>query len=99
MAEVRRRLALARGRSDEGYAPPFQVAPRLALLEEAIAAGATVEIEYCAPGRAAAVRRVDPLRLERRGRQGVDYVIGICHLRQDERTFRVDRMARVELVE
>jgi hypothetical protein len=97
VGEVQRGLQSRRPRSMEDYRPPFEAPPRLSLLERAIAAGATVEIEYHAPGRAPTVRRVDPLRLERWGRRGVDYLIGFCHERGEERTFRVDRMARIEV--
>ncbi len=89
---VTRRLYRAEG----DYRPPFPVAPLIPVLEEAIARGATVEIEYHAFDRPVTVRRVDPLRLEQRGRRGKDYLIAFCHLRGEERTFRVDRMARVE---
>jgi len=78
------------------YQPPFPVAPLLPILEKAIARRATLEIEYHPAGdRPVTVRRVDPLRLEQRGRRGTVYLIAFCHLRGEERTFRVDRIAAV----
>ncbi|HIP96970.1 MAG TPA: WYL domain-containing protein [Anaerolineae bacterium] len=82
--------------SQAEYHPPFPITPLLPILEEAIARRATVEIEYHPAGdRPVTVRRVDPLRLEQRGRRGTVYLIAFCHLRGEERTFRVDRIATV----
>jgi hypothetical protein len=72
---------------------PEPTGPLLKALETAIQERATVEIEYYTAGRAhRTTRRVDPLRLEWRG--DVAYLIAYCHLRRDERVFRVDRIAR-----
>ena len=83
-------------RPEGDYRPPFPVEPLLPVLKEAIATGATVEIEYHAFERPITTRRVDPLRLEQWGKRGRDYLIAFCHLRGEERTFRVDRIAQVE---
>jgi predicted DNA-binding transcriptional regulator YafY len=74
---------------------PGPVGPLLESLEAAIRERATVEIEYYTAGRAhRTTRRVDPLRLEWHG--DVAYLIAYCHLRGDERVFRVDRIEWVE---
>jgi hypothetical protein len=74
---------------------PGPVGPLLESLEVAIRERATVEIEYYTAGRAhRTTRRVDPLRLEWHG--DVVYLIAYCHLRGDERVFRVDRIEWVE---
>ena len=74
---------------------PGPVGPLLESLEVAIRERATVEIEYYTAGRAhRTTRRVDPLRLEWRG--DVAYLVAHCHLREEERVFRVDRIRRVE---
>jgi predicted DNA-binding transcriptional regulator YafY len=57
-------------------------------------------IRYYTAGRDATTDRVvDPLRVEWRGPAGtpaaVPYLVGWCHLRQDERLFRVDRILEI----
>jgi hypothetical protein len=70
---------------------PVPTGEHLTVLEQAIAAGATVEIRYYTAGRDHVTQRqVDPLRLEWRGE--VAYLIAHCHLRQAQRVFRVDRI-------
>lgn len=67
---------------------------RLARLEAAIDQGTEVELLYWTPSRAEPTpRRVRPLRLEWRATQ--PYLIAFDHLRQDERTFRLDRILEV----
>ncbi|MEA3340450.1 MAG: WYL domain-containing protein, partial [Chloroflexota bacterium] len=73
---------------------PEPTGPLLDVLEAAIEEHATVEIEYYTAGRAhTTTRRVEPLRLEWRGK--VIYLIAHCHLRGDQRVFRVDRIERM----
>jgi hypothetical protein len=84
------------GRGAEDYRLPSPTAPLLPELEQAIAQGATIEIDYHTAGRGHLLsRRVDPLRLEWRG--GVPYLVAFCHLRQENRVFRVDRVERIEV--
>jgi predicted DNA-binding transcriptional regulator YafY len=67
------------------------VAPWLADLESAAAAGATVEMTYQKPGATVAEnRQVDPYLVFHRA--GYWYLVGYCHLRGDLREFRVDRI-------
>lgn len=88
-----RRAALPEG----DYRLPSPAGPLLAELEKAIAESATVEMRYYTAGRDHEMtRRVDPLRLEWRGQ--VAYLIAHCHLRRQERIFRVDRIAELCLV-
>lgn len=73
---------------------PEPAGPLLQSLEIAIQEHATVEIEYYTAGRAhRTTRRVEPLRLEWRG--DVIYLIAYCHLRGDQRVFRVDRIGKL----
>ena len=95
VSEVLDRLQRRYRTTDREFHPPFPVAPLIPILEEAIARGATIEIEYHPLDRPVTVRRVDPLRLEQRGRLGTDYLIAFCHLRGEERTFRLDRIGRI----
>jgi hypothetical protein len=83
------------GQGVQDYRLPSPTAPLLPELERAISQGATIEIDYHTAGRGHLLsRRVDPLRLEWRG--GVPYLVAFCHLRQENRTFRVDRIERIE---
>ncbi len=76
---------------------PVPTGRHLTVLEQAIAAGATVELRYYTAGRDHVThRRVDPLRLEWRGE--VAYLIAYCHLRQAQRVFRVERIEALTLV-
>jgi len=73
---------------------PAPTGPLLEALEAAIRERAVVEIEYYTAGRAQrTVRRVEPLRLEWHG--DVAYLIAYCHLRGEQRVFRVDRIERM----
>jgi hypothetical protein len=82
-------------RGFQDYRLPSPTAPLLPELERAMAQGSTIEIDYHTAGRGHLLsRRVDPLRLEWRG--GVPYLVAFCHLRQEPRTFRVDRIERIE---
>jgi hypothetical protein len=81
-------------RRGEDYRLPSPTAPLLPELERAIAQKATIEMDYYTAGRHHLLsRRVEPLRLEWRG--GVPYLVAFCHLRQESRTFRVDRIERI----
>ncbi len=73
---------------------PEPTGPLLGALETAVKEQSAVEIEYYTAGRShLTVRRVEPLRLEWHG--DVVYLIAHCHLRGDQRVFRVDRIARI----
>jgi hypothetical protein len=96
VADLVRRLERRRRQRAGEFESPFPVSPLISTLEKAIAKGETVEIEYHPPDHPPTVRRVDPLRLEQWGRQGKDYLVAFCHLRGEERTFRVDRIAWIK---
>ena len=92
-AETLDRLAAAL----DGYTPhgPYRDAMPLeesrALLEQALAAGRPVELDYWTAGRQELTHRtVEPLRLEER--RGVPYLVAYCRLRCAERLFRLDRI-------
>ena len=66
-------------------------------LEQAISTGATMRLTYHAAGSdEVTLRDVQPRRIEWRG--AVPYLIAWCNLRQDERTFRIDRIMTLESV-
>jgi len=93
--DVRRGPSTSSGQGVQDYRLPSPTAPLLLALERAMAQGSTIEIDYHTAGRRHLLsRRVDPLRLEWRG--GVPYLVAFCHLRQENRTFRVDRIERIE---
>lgn len=62
-------------------------------LQAAIDGGKTVQIKYADTKANVSTRRVQPLRLEKRWRQ--TYLVAHCELRQDERSFRLDRILQV----
>lgn len=74
------------------------LAPTLEALRRAARERLRVKLEYQGNEQAETTRReVDPYALVHRW--GWWYVVGYCHLRQDLRTFRVDRIAEFALLE
>ncbi|MCC3376348.1 YafY family protein [Cohnella sp. REN36] len=74
--------------------PDRTVAELLQALEQAVADGRTVRIDYRKErGEAAETRRLDPYGLVHWKSKW--YVIGRCHLRDDVRSFRADRIERI----
>src|SRR5262249_54759389 len=63
---------------------------------EAIARGWKVRMEYRGGTRGRAPRGVTPHRCVRRS--GVPYLVAFCHLDAYEKTFRLDRVKRYEVV-
>ncbi|MBD3403443.1 WYL domain-containing protein [candidate division GN15 bacterium] len=66
-------------------------------LGRAINESRMVEIEYTKAGAEPHVRRITPLRIH--GHNGNIYVNAFCRLANDERTFRLDRIRRVRLID
>jgi predicted DNA-binding transcriptional regulator YafY len=60
------------------------------VLEEAIAAGGKVTIEYAGGTRGVTPRTITPSRFEQKG--GQTYVLAFCHLDRFEKSFRLDRI-------
>ena len=76
--------------------PDPQVGARLRDLVTAARTRRRVDIEYVAASRHQADRRrVDPYGIVHHA--GIWYVVGHCHTRGDVRTFRIDRIAVLEL--
>jgi hypothetical protein len=74
-------------------APTVEVAAQI--VEHAAASGSDLRIRYWSAGRREiTVRRVTPIRLSRRG--SVATLDAYCHLRNAERSFRLDRLQSVE---
>ncbi|WP_421617263.1 helix-turn-helix transcriptional regulator [Brevibacillus sp. TJ4] len=90
-------------RHAEGFSvihPPSNAAlqMRLQLLAEATAQEQTVELEYVKDrGIEPTIRRLDPYGIVHW--KGSWYTVGYCHVRQQYRSFRVDRIVRVEHTE
>ncbi|MGM0842773.1 MAG: helix-turn-helix transcriptional regulator [Bacillota bacterium] len=77
---------------------PHSIEPFLKELEQAVADGYSVNIHYHKSGeQPLSERLVDPYRMIYWNNKW--YVIGFCHLRNDIRSFRVDRMERLMLTE
>lgn len=77
----------------ETQTPGQQLSPLLDALEQQ----RSVNIHYAAHQQAPVVRQVDPYGLL--FRLGRWYMSGYCHLRQELRTFRLDRLQQIELLE
>ncbi len=70
-------------------------ADALPTIEAALAAGNDLILTYFSPAREQKlVRRVTPYWLEQR--REVYYLVGYCHLRHEERVFRVDRILKCQ---
>lgn len=85
------------GRGISVIHPPVdgRVTAFLRILEEAAACGQSLELEYdTGKGNGPAVREFDPYGLVHW--KGSWYAVGYCRLRQEMRSFRVDRMKRLE---
>lgn len=65
------------------------------LLTLAARQGRQVQLHYRSEGGEETERLVDPFGIAQRHR--LWYLIGYCHLRRDERVFRLDRVSRAEL--
>jgi DNA polymerase III subunit epsilon len=66
------------------------------MLSEAMAAGRRLRIAYDGGSRGLAPREITPRRFRHLG--GVAYVVAECHAASAERTFRLDRVVRWEVV-
>lgn len=88
-----RRSLVATGLQRAGQAPPSQA---LEALRRGVRDLNRVRMVYRSQGQAAPqARLLDPYALVHRW--GWWYVVGFCHLRQGVRSFRVDRIAELEL--
>jgi DNA polymerase III subunit epsilon len=65
-------------------------------LDEAIAQGWTVRIEYDGGTRGLALREITPKSFRQRG--GVAFLVAHCHLDAIEKAFRLDRVSRFEVI-
>jgi DNA polymerase-3 subunit epsilon len=66
------------------------------ILHEALTNGLSLEIRYMSAGMDLSVRQVDPLAIV--PNRDYLYLRAYCHLRQDERTFRLDRIVEMRIV-
>jgi predicted DNA-binding transcriptional regulator YafY len=66
------------------------------LLSEALSNSLSLEIHYMTPTQAVSVRRVDPIAVV--PNRDALYLRAYCHLRQEERTFRIDRIIQMRIV-
>ena len=81
-----------------GWFSPPQALDPMPVIREALASQKMLSISYWLPACAQAVeRRVTPYFLEMRADYA--YLVGYCHLREDERVFRVDRILQVEIID
>lgn len=76
--------------------PSEEVPPLPQILTDALTNSLTLEIRYVTVGLQASVRRVDPIAVV--PERDYLYLRAYCHLRQDERTFRLDRITEMRIV-
>lgn len=67
------------------------------LLEQAVRAHAPLRIKYKGSDGQGSVRLVEPRKVTLR--QGASYLVAYCHLKREERTFRVDRILELRIIE
>jgi predicted DNA-binding transcriptional regulator YafY len=70
-----------------------QAARTREVIEQAMNAGTSVQIEYRDADGTYTLREIIPLSIEENVR--ATKVIAFCHLRKENRTFRLDRIARI----
>ena len=95
--EILSRLGdLIDGRASYPRRPAGDVGSLLPIIERAIAEERPLEITYITAGRGERTHRVvEPYRIE--WRRSVPYLIAYCHLREEERVFRVDRIEEARI--
>ena len=83
--------------ADSSYALPMYATDTvLPVIEQAIRDRLTLEIAYYSMSREEfTVRRIDPFGLKQQG--DLHWLVAHCHLREDRRVFRVDRIRSVVL--
>lgn len=79
------------------FPPSGSTIPLPPILSEALANGQSLEIHYVSATLEASVRRVDPIAVV--PDRDYLYLRAYCHLRQDERTFRLDRITEMRMIE
>jgi DNA polymerase III epsilon subunit family exonuclease len=67
------------------------------LMTEAISAGLSIRMEYAGGSRGLALREVTPRGFAHRG--GIAYLVAYCHIDSFEKSFRLDRVRRFEIVD
>jgi len=67
------------------------------LLDEALRSRSKVRINYISANRRESIRVIEPLEVTSLG--DYLYLLAFCHLRQEKRTFRLDRVISLQMVE
>lgn len=76
---------------------PLELPEHLRVIEEAIASGCDLTIEYRKGSKGRAPRRVTPSHFF--AREGHVFLEGYCHLDRDAKSFRLDRIERASRIE
>lgn len=70
---------------------------RIAAIQRAMDLGVRLKIKYCSgSGAEITEREVDPKEIRQEGK--FRYLVGYCHLRKDERTFKINAILNVKIV-
>ncbi len=81
---------------DREFGPSYPTMETIKVLNKAIEDGLCVEIKYYSRSQGKFTkRRIEPGNIERRS--GRAYLNAFCHLRNEDRVFRVDRIKRIEV--
>lgn len=81
---------------DWEYGPSYPTKETMEVLNRTIAEERCVEIDYYSLNQEKFTKRkIKPYDIERRS--GRAYLNAFCHLRNDDRVFRVDRIKRIEI--
>lgn len=64
------------------------------VIEEAITRGSALKIQYQSSGSGRTTRVIDPMQATKK--DGSTYVVAYCRLREDQRSFRLDRIRDLE---
>lgn len=83
---------------DREFGPSYPTGETMKVLNKAIEDELCVEINYYSRSQGKfTTRKIEPESIERRS--GRAYLNAFCHLRNEDRVFRVDRIKRIEVCE
>ena len=85
---------MSRSDSERAFNPSYPTRETIKVLNNAIEKGICVEVEYYSNSRGEFTKRkIEPETIERRS--GRVYLNAFCHLRNEERVFRIDRIKNI----
>lgn len=67
-------------------------------IQRAIDTGAIIEIEYTKSDGTSSIRRLSDVDYTNEYGNGNTHIKAFCHMRNEERTFRIDRISRITFI-